>query len=750
MTGLLRRHWLLVVLLAGGIALRVLVWLAYQPALLYIDTFRYLSNLEELRPTDINPLGYTVVLKVLFEFGGFGFVAAVQHVVGVLLAVVLYTLTLRYTARTWIAAIVAAPVLLDGYQLQIEEMLMSEIWFQALLVGMLWVLLSRGEPSWQRAALAGVLLGAATITRTVGFTLVVPMAFYLIVAGGAWRSRAGWRRIATRGIAGLLGITVVLGSYATYFYAVAGYWGLTGAQGGVLYGRTAAIADCAKLPSEDRTLQRFCPPEPLDERKPIDFYTHFRYGDPDWPPGPLPPDRTKEELANQFALRVIREQPVDFTVAVLRDFVKNFDPIKRTAPNDVPAERWQFQTSYPYYNMGPETVERYNALTMAFDGVLPDADFELASFLRSYQLGGGYTWGPLLALAALSGLLGALGVGKARRSGLRSAALLATTSGLALLLGSAVFEFSWRYQLPSLVLLPLGGVLGLVAMLGWGRPHPATGGRRPKMAGFPDDVDQAAIADFQQRYGDPPLTPLVVVIAAYNEAKGIGPALRDMPAHCAGLPISTLVVVDGATDDTAEVAERAGAHVCVASRNRGQGGALRLGYHLAAAGGAKYIVTTDADGQYDNDELPLLVQPLLDGTADFVTGSRRLGNYQYDSRVRWLGVRVFAALASILTLRRITDTSFGFRAMTAELATSVTLREPQYQASELLLGVLASGARVLEVPMSMRLRNSGASKKGRTLFYGANYARVMLGTWVREYVLGRGRRTPADRAVRTS
>src|SRR5699024_7580235 len=158
-----------------------------------------------------------------------------------------------------------------------------------------------------------------------------------------------------------------------------------------------------------------------------------------------------------------------------------------------------------------------------------------------------------------------------------------------------------------------------------------------------------------------------------------------------------------------------------------------------------------ADGQYDNAELPLLISPLLDNTADFVTGSRRLGSYQYDSRVRWLGVRVFAALASILTCQRITDTSFGFRAMTAELATSVTLREPQYQASELLLGVLARRARVLEVPMSMRLRNSGNSKKGGSLFYGANYARVMLGTWMREYVLRRrSGRTPTDRAVRTS
>ncbi len=175
----------------------------------------------------------------------------------------------------------------------------------------------------------------------------------------------------------------------------------------------------------------------------------------------------------------------------------------------------------------------------------------------------------------------------------------------------------------------------------------------------------------------------------------------------------------------------------VAPSNRGQGAALRLGYHLAAQGGAEYIATTDADGQYDNSELDVLLKPILDGQADFVTGSRRLGAEDADSRLRWLGVRVFAALASILTRRKLTDTSFGFRAMRAGLASSVTLREPQYQSSELLLGVLASGARVVELPMTMRRRGDGSSKKGPGLVYGANYARVMTTTWWREYILNK-------------
>ena len=258
-----------------------------------------------------------------------------------------------------------------------------------------------------------------------------------------------------------------------------------------------------------------------------------------------------------------------------------------------------------------------------------------------------------------------------------------------------------------------------------------------RLAPFPDAVDAAAVRDFHARYPDAELAPVVVVIAAYNEESGLGPVLAGMPKECCDLPVDVLVVVDGATDDTALVAIESGVYCCEAPRNRGQGAALRLGYRLAAECGASYVVTTDADGQYDSDEMESLLRPLLDDRADFVTGSRRLGREHAADRVRWLGVRVFASLASLLTLRRITDTSFGLRAMRAELACSVTLTEPQYQSSELLLGVLARRARVLEVPATMRLRGAGVTKKGRSVVYGRNYARVMLGTWAREYLFAR-------------
>ncbi|SDP42726.1 Glycosyl transferase family 2 [Actinopolyspora xinjiangensis] len=249
---------------------------------------------------------------------------------------------------------------------------------------------------------------------------------------------------------------------------------------------------------------------------------------------------------------------------------------------------------------------------------------------------------------------------------------------------------------------------------------------------FPDEVDEAALADYAARYGDHRFAPVVVLIAAYNERDAIPAVLEGIPSTSCELNVDTLVVVDGASDDTADVAVRYGAYTCVAPTNRGQGAALRLGYRLAAERGARYVVTTDADGQYEIDELPRLLRPLLDDEADFVTGSRRLGSSENPQLLRRVGTYVFAWLVSVMTGQRITDTSFGFRAMRVEVANSVRLEQQQYQSSELLVGVLARGYRVRERAMTMRQRVAGVSKKGNNVLYGYRYSRVVLGTWLRE------------------
>lgn len=241
-----------------------------------------------------------------------------------------------------------------------------------------------------------------------------------------------------------------------------------------------------------------------------------------------------------------------------------------------------------------------------------------------------------------------------------------------------------------------------------------------------------ALAAFGREYPDVKLARLVVVIAAFNEVANIGAVLDEVPEQIADLPVSLLVMDDGSTDETAQVARRHGAPVCRLSVNRGHGVALRLGYRIAREAGASYIATLDGDGQWDPADLPAMVGIVEADGADFVLGSRQLGRTENTDTFRNLGVRFFARLISLLTRARVTDTSSGLRVMRAEMTGAVRQTQPQYQTSELLIGALLMGYRVAEVPTVMRPRMSGESKKGRNLAYGLRYGRVITKTWLRE------------------
>ena len=259
-------------------------------------------------------------------------------------------------------------------------------------------------------------------------------------------------------------------------------------------------------------------------------------------------------------------------------------------------------------------------------------------------------------------------------------------------------------------------------------------------------IDDAAAKAFFAEFGEQAehMPPVAVVIAAYNEQGVIGSVVDALPASICGLATTAVVVSDGSADGT--VAESREHHALVADVpvNRGQGAALRLGYRIAREGGAQYIITTDADGQYNPAEMPSLLQPILDGKADFVTGSRRLGSEETKDPIRKAGVRFFAALVTLLTGQKIGDTTFGMRAMRAEVTGAVQLEQPQYQASELLIGVITHGYKLLEVPATIHKRAVGESKKGQNplynlhipglnnVFYGSRFMRVVLGTWWRE------------------
>jgi hypothetical protein len=233
--------------------------------------------------------------------------------------------------------------------------------------------------------------------------------------------------------------------------------------------------------------------------------------------------------------------------------------------------------------------------------------------------------------------------------------------------------------------------------------------------------------------------PVAVVIPAYDEEPTVAAVIAEVPSEVAGLATEVIVVVDGASDATASAALAAGARVCDVQVNRGQGAALRLGYWLARARGARVIATLDADGQYEPLELGRVIEPILAGEADFVTGSRRLGNELTTDPVRRAGVIAFGVLISALIRQRITDPACGLRAMRPEVTDAVTLEQQQYQASELMISAALSGFRVVEVPTTMRDRGDGSTgtKKGGNFGYGLRFARAALTTWRRDRKVAR-------------
>ncbi len=237
--------------------------------------------------------------------------------------------------------------------------------------------------------------------------------------------------------------------------------------------------------------------------------------------------------------------------------------------------------------------------------------------------------------------------------------------------------------------------------------------------------------EFDQRHPDVKLSPVVGLICAYDEEANIGAVLAAMPAEACGLAVTTLVVVDGGTDKTDQVAKDSGAVTFVLSENLGHGYALRVGYALCVELGARYVVTLDADGQNDPEEIPVLLQPLVDDEADFVVASRVLGRDTTTDRFRKAGVRVFSWLMSAMGHTKLTDTSNGYRALRVSMLDDVAYRlvQPQYQTAELLIIAMQRGWRVTERPTVWLQRASGTTKKGKNWLFGVRYGRVVLGTW---------------------
>lgn len=225
--------------------------------------------------------------------------------------------------------------------------------------------------------------------------------------------------------------------------------------------------------------------------------------------------------------------------------------------------------------------------------------------------------------------------------------------------------------------------------------------------------------------------PIYIIIPAYNEAENIASVLTQIPTSIYGLKTRILVVIDGATDHTEAVVKGLNQEYISYLLNRGGGSALKAGYELALAARAEIIVTLDADGQHLPEEIPRLIKPIIDGEADLVNGSRVMGHYEVDHRLRAWGIKLFNWLVSALTWTRITDSSNSFRAIRAATLSQLNLQQLQFHTAELLIETLKKGFKVKEVPITIKKRLQGESKKPPTLSYGWGYIKAIMSTWLR-------------------
>ena len=201
----------------------------------------------------------------------------------------------------------------------------------------------------------------------------------------------------------------------------------------------------------------------------------------------------------------------------------------------------------------------------------------------------------------------------------------------------------------------------------------------------------------------------IAIIPAFNEEQTIARVIDEIRAFDPGFAI--VVVDDGSIDRTALTAERQGVAVLRLPFNLGIGGAVQTGYQYARDNGYELALQVDGDGQHDPQEISALVGPILDGSADMVVGTRFAAGGGYrGTRLRRLGIHLFAGVVSLMVRQRVTDTTSGFRAVNRKGIRLFAAEYPHdYPEVEATVVLSRHHLRMVEVPVVMRIRETGNS-----------------------------------------
>ena len=212
---------------------------------------------------------------------------------------------------------------------------------------------------------------------------------------------------------------------------------------------------------------------------------------------------------------------------------------------------------------------------------------------------------------------------------------------------------------------------------------------------------------------------LFVLVPAYNEEKEIQKTILSIPKKIRGVEeITILVVDDGSTDKTVELALNAGANKVISHKgNMGVGAAFMTGIRNAVSMGADIVVTLDADSQFDSKQIPELIIPILNKQADVVIGSRFLETKPKDiPKIKEFGNKIFTKIVSWILGQKFTDTQTGFRAYSKEALMSISVVSNFTYTQEVLIDLKFKEFKMIEVPVNVKYDLKRKSRVVKNIF----------------------------------